>query len=534
MAKQENTNGGGAVDPGNPLGGMMGGLGALHMMLSGQPLAGSDQIDEMAKGLTGPIMDPSTKWLKFAAGALAPTAGGRFNESMSNALGALGGAQSEEAQLKAKYLPIVAQALLQRQMQQFTMAQNAYKLNTEFEQAATGALTGLLSDKDPNAVSVPAVVNTLKSLVAQGRIPAQFAQQYFQSVPPDAQQNPEKLRSWLMSRAVGSMEPNARLPAVTPKVELRSPTEGTAPFNVNPSAGTTGVGPMGGGAPATLKPADRLPVGVETPQGPAIRMPTTGKAAIAGSPEATAITAEALGGGGGAPSRSLVQDPATNEADKTSGGDFTKYQGSLADRVTSLQDVNQRIAQMREYTAKFRTGATAELRMKAASTMKDLLLSAGAPEQQAAALGDKLMGGDLTSAQAFQKVAVQGAMEALRSAMQSGRITQGEFAVFQRASPNLGMDPNGLEKVNNYFAQLLRNSNAEQNFITQQRAAGVPVNGIRAGWANYAQTHGYVSPTITTNEAKGSPGTPSRAVLGVDNEGRRMRINPANGLPEYE
>lgn len=67
-------------------------------------------------------IDKNRGWLAYAAGALQPTTGGGFGQSMGNALGAMSNVQGAQEALKASYIPHVTQALidaakLQHQMQ---------------------------------------------------------------------------------------------------------------------------------------------------------------------------------------------------------------------------------------------------------------------------------------------------------------------------------------------------------------------------------------------------------------------------------
>jgi hypothetical protein len=512
-----------AEDPG-----LAGGLGAMRLMMSGQGLPGQEQLDKLADQ---PIMDPSNKWLHFAAGALRPTQGGRFGDEMSNALGALAGANDKEAELRAKYMPIIASALLQRQQMAFSMATAQTKLTAEWDGLLTAGLTGLLTQ--PN-VTHEQVMGVIKGNVLKGRVPLQFAQQYANLIPTD----PRELRSYIMSKSVSAQNPEARQTSVTPKIDITGTGGSQTPMNTNPLAGP--VGPTGPGFPNTPTIAESKPTVVETPQGPMAHAPLTGKAGPVGSPEGVALTQEAVAGAGrplgvppgapqplaqqpptvpgappgavpgpgGAPSRSLAQNAANNKAELDSGANFAKYE----------ETVNMEVAALRS--------------LKAGALVKDMAQVVGVPDTQADALGKRVAGGDVAAMQEAQKLTVQGAMEQLRAAAGSGqRFTQFEYDKFLRANPGLVMDPKAMEKIHNFIAEQYRRASTEQNFLNTKRAQGVPVVEIPAMWdQEFQKTFG--RPTRTENIAVGSIGKPSTAQISTDTNGAKIKL--VDGIWVYE
>lgn len=538
----------------------LGGLGAMRMMISGHSLAGQAQLDQLA---SGPVMDPANKWLRYAAASLAPTKGGGFNESLSNSLNAYADSGDKESELRAKYLPVIAQALLQREQMQFTQANTMYKLNTEWDSALTGSLTGLLST--PGGVTPSSVEQAILAQVRQNKVPMAFARNWAAALPAD----PTQLQSYIRQKTVSMMSADARLGAVSPKVEMQDTGGVKVPVNTNPNSGNTPVGAMPGVLPNSLTPKDRLPVETSTVRGPMVRSPTTGEAAYVGSPEAQALSAAAAGGAGGAPatpsapvvplsgpagatgtqpvtvpgptgsgiSTSAQTDPVAMKLAETEATDFAKYTDSLNNKVSTLEDLNMRLGQERRYLSQFRTGATAEVRMKAAAMAKDLGATFGMPEAQTTAFANRIAGGDMGAAQAFQKLSTQGAMQALTSAMQAssgstaGRITQAEFAIFVKNNPNIDMDPNATEKIFNFVSDQYAKALREQDYVSTSRAGGMPLNQIRSTMARTRA--GFSPPTRATGVGKGtSPGTGSGA-LGTTLDGRPMVKNPQTGVWEY-
>ena len=571
-----------------------GALGALRMIMGGQQLPGTDLIEKMA---SQPVLDPSTKWLRAAGAAISPEANGNFAAGMGGALGALANTQSEEAKPKAQYMPIVAQALLQRQMQAFNMQLQSNKLLGEFDGTISSSVGGLLTQ--PNGVRPQDVYNAVGNLVQQGRVPMQYAQTWLANMPAD----PTALSSWLKTKVVGATSPKDAMSISSPDLKPQTTNGGVAMVNTNANAGPTPVGAVPGGVPQTAPdPKAFEPTVVETPYGKYAHYPFLGKAALVGSPENQTLAAqnEAIrasmsrqavapqgappqpppqqpqpmppqappqstpqpaappqpgpGPGPGSPaaapptlapvagpgpqaggSTSLGVDPVALEQQKAQvtkqTDDFVAYQKDLNGRLQALQDVLTRAGQMRDYLKDFRTGATAEARMKVAGGLKDLLLSAGVPTEQAAALGDKLMDGKLSSAQAFQKLAGTGAMDALKSAAGPGqRFTQAEFGVFSKNSPNLMMDPSAIEKILNVFSKGYQQTAAERDFVQKQLAAGTPMPAIRPMWSKFNEQR--TLPLVQNNVAAGTTGAPTQGVLGNSVSGRRIVTGP-DGVPRY-
>lgn len=528
-----------------------GGLEALRAIAYGDsPRPGEDMLSQ------SPI-DPSTKWLAYSAGALRP---GNFDQSMQGALGALAGEQSKESELKAKYLPLVAQALMQRQQMQLQMAMNQYKLTQDWEGALTGQLTGLLSKQGD--ITPEDVVGAISGPVRNGTVPQQFAQQFAQGLPVH---DPAALRDTIRRRAVATMNPEKRVEAVSPNVEMSNTGGALTPVNKNPNAAVP-LGALPGSVPMSLKPEDRVPKTVETPRGPVTASPTTGKAAPLGSPEGIAITQEALGGGAGAapqpvlpatggptapaglpmppagagvpaqsaPSVSQARSPAQLKYEENAGTDTAKYESNLNDRVDAMRDLSVRINEMRDQMKNFQPGAAANYRLKLGSWGKDLGAYVGMSPEKAAAFGDKLAGGNISSMQDFQKVAVTGAMEALRSAMQSGRITQGEFAVFQKNNPSIEMDPDALDKVTNFLTKQYQTASAEQQELGKYKATGADVTGFREYWNRKAQELGHAAPAVATGQGRGSVKPAVTQRVGTSLGGHKIVMNPTTHQWEYE
>lgn len=167
-------------------------VGALTAMrdaaYSGQPLSDAMSV------LNQPVVDPDTKWNAFAAGALKPATGG-FGEAFGNALGEYTGAQQKEAELKAKYLPLVANAMIAKQMQSTQLAESQYKLQQGFKSGVDAVLIPLVNKKGP--ITRTDVVGALGDAVNSGTVPGWYAQNQLRTMPLD---DPEAMSRYISGR----------------------------------------------------------------------------------------------------------------------------------------------------------------------------------------------------------------------------------------------------------------------------------------------------------------------------------------------
>jgi hypothetical protein len=116
------------------------------------------------------------------------------------------------------------------------------------------------------------------------------------------------------------------------------------------------------------------------------------------------------------------------------------YEKKLNERIGVGNRVAQKLNAQTELMKQFTPGAGVEVREKLARMAQAI----GVPNF----VVDGIAGGDLGAVQAFQKTAVQGAMEQLRQSMESGsRVAMQEFLIFQKNNPNITTDPRAIEKV---------------------------------------------------------------------------------------
>lgn len=488
----------------------------------------------------GDIIDPSAKWDAYAAGALRPSFGGA-GAHMSNALSALASGKMKEAELRSKYIPLVAQAIMQRQLQQAQLAMNAWKLNQDFDQAATGALASLLSL--PREINGADVISVLTGLRDRGMITPEKAIETYRGLG-DAVRDPTQLRERIQQMAISRTEPGKALEAITPKIEMQDMGGSRVPANVNPMSGLTPVGPvpaqpnpaLGGarGAPmppnATPGPVAGAPLGMAKTLTPGERLPhvgadAAGNATLTSPADGTTrypIPVEAPSAQPGAPTIPPRTTVTTKANDEAAGKDMAQYAEDLGGKITAMGDVQTRFGEMRMLMKDFRPGASGEMRTKLGGWLNDLAQSFGLSPEQAKRVSSVLNSGDFSSAQAFQKLAVQGAMEALRAAMEKGQITQGEFGVFRQNTPSVTMDPRAMDKMMNFVARQQAYYTTELEEYTKFRQSGGDLQSWKSTWSKKAKDLGYTVPTLRSGSGMGNPEQPSSSRLSRDKSGRAI------------
>lgn len=155
-------------------------------------------------------VDPSAKWTHFAAAALAPTKGGHFSESLSNALGAQATQQDKDAELQARYIPILYDARMKRAQAQ---AQQQAQQQAQLQAWGTAMTGGMASLLDKPVITKQDAFGVAQAAVQQGRAPAKFAQEYVDQLPDD----PAELTAYIRRAALQATDPFRHVAA--PKFE---------------------------------------------------------------------------------------------------------------------------------------------------------------------------------------------------------------------------------------------------------------------------------------------------------------------------
>jgi hypothetical protein len=212
-----------------------------------------------------------------------------------------------------------------------------------------------------------------------------------------------------------------------------------------------------------------------------------GPAELAGSKAAAEAQATA-------PTKTLLafQEPRAKAA--------AEYSAKLNDTVSVGQDLMQRIEEARGALAQFKPGWGSESRGNVAQIAKAL----GASDDLVA----RINGGDLAAKQEFVKLSAQSAMETLRQSLAgAGRITQQEFAVFQKNNPNIELQPDAIQKIYDFQQRLYQRTLAEQQGFDKYIAGGGDPARWQAQWARTVDPKG--SGTIRTPAQQAAPAAPS-------------------------
>lgn len=489
-------------------------------------------------------VDPRAKWEMYAGAALKPATGG-FGESMGNALSALGEGRQQESALRTKYLPLVAQAMLQRQIQASLLAKQMWELNQGFDKAGVGALAGLLTKKEP--ITGSDVVQSLKSAMDRQQLDQRAALAIYRNLPVN---DPAALRVAINKLVIGGLDDKERYSAVTPKAEMTDTGGGRVPLNMNPNA-PQGVGsPLGPTTGKGLAPGERFKVEKDPAgnsyivdlesntqyfpnSGSAPRAPSGGlpPAQVPGQspasiPGASPSSPDGFSDPGNPGVRALpIRQPPLagpgrktvtgNKFEEKTGTDIADYQTQLSESLDAMRNVQQRMTEMKDLVKQFQPGASGELRLKLSSWLKDLSVTLGLSPEQADSVGRSVSKGDISSAQAFQKLAVQGTLDILKAA--NPRFTQAEFGVISQNNPNIALDPESIDKMLNFMTKQYQLKSAEMQEFDAFRKGGNDLGGWHAYWNRRAQELGHIKPTTTERSGKESP-------VFNDTGGRKMKL----------
>jgi len=465
--------------------------------------------------LPADVTDPSAKWNAFTAGVLRPATGG-FGEAFSNGLSGLAEGQQKEAELKAKYLPLVAQALMQRQLQAATLAMQQWKLNQDFDAAGVSALTGLLSKKGP--ILPQDAMSALGAAVQRGTIPLRQAQLLLSSLPSE----PAELRDAINRMVIGKLPQNEQYNAVTAKPKFLNTGPNETPVNENPNAPVVVGAPVGRSTGKELAPGERYKTAKDQANNEYIIDLATNQRYYPGAASAPATPGQGTGTPPGAAGAPPIRGAANAKFSERQGEDLSKYAGEMHDSLEAMRSLQQRLDTMRGYVKGFQPGATADARVNLAKWLKDTAASLGLSPEQADSIAGSVAKGDLSDAQAFQKLAVQGTLDILKAA--NPRFTQAEFATIAQNNPNIALDPKSLDKMINFITRQYQFKSAEQREFDTYRRSDQNLEGWYPYWNQRAQELGYIKPTLQTGTARGSSVKKTETAVNTDARGRKIKL----------
>lgn len=209
------------------------------------------------------------------------------------------------------------------------------------------------------------------------------------------------------------------------------------------------------------------------------------------------------------------------EFQKDVGKKLGGYYEDLDQSLQALRNTQMRLGEMRQLVTQYRPGAAGDLRLQLGAWAKDLGQTLGLTPEQSAAISSSIAKGDVSSAQAFQKLAIQGTIDILKAA--TPRFTQAEFAVVSKNSPNIILDPAAFDKMQNFMTNQYRYKSAESQEFMNYYKSGKDITNWPNEWNKMSQQLGYVKPTYVSNISQGSRGSPSSTRVGVALDGRPVR-----------
>ena len=405
---------------------------------------------EMLHSLTSDMINPDAKWYAFMSGMSKPQP--TFGGNLSDAMGALSNSMYKESELKAQYLPLMANAMATQANRLLEAQKLMWTQGEAYNQRAISGLVPLLRTGQP--IAPEQVHQVLSNLIATNQLPANLGAEYFRQV---TQKNPTDASEAIRGLLMTSLKPEGQEGAVAPPMEYSN----LGGMDVaRPKETRYGLTPPIAPTQMPRSPAPQAPSIQTSPGGPLVVSPDQGTAAPANSPLARSIAAQANslrfpgmpGGAGPAPAGAPVppvaasgQPPAAGAspgAPPQAGGpvpsamtgapghpasdipafpmpsrfmtgpsgtpiDNPHYEASMADRtadraqfmkdttsnsaaVAQGQSLLMRMDRIQKYAAIAKTGDLAPLRYDLGATLRDLSGTFGLSPEQSKALGDKI------------------------------------------------------------------------------------------------------------------------------------------------
>lgn len=202
---------------------------------------------------------------------------------------------------------------------------------------------------------------------------------------------------------------------------------------------------------------------------------------------------------------------AAEKAASDAGAGFTKgraenmvkYEDGLNSRVAEGSNLNMRLQESLKAMENFQNGGGKETRAR----LGQLAQAFNMPDS----VVNGVAGGDLASMQEFNKLAVQQAMEVLKSSMGgAGRIAQAEFKVFQANNPNLDTDSRAVRKIFDFNTRVYQRDIAEQKAFNEHVDAKRDPAKFPMDWSSRSAQQGFTDPNLSA--VPGAQSAPSRPV----------------------
>lgn len=418
--------------------GMAGALSQLAYGGQGNPMSA---IPELMAEMVPRSGDEDAERLSYWAGFGAPNSTGQLSGAIGNAMKAQSDTRLDRDKLRAQYVPLIMQSLVQGQQ----MTLSAANAGRDFLKDVNPKVdTHLASMRTDNAEpSYGDVMERVMQLGDEYQIPAQVLQSRMRSIPKD----PAELRTYLdrlTSAAAGADKMVSSTGSNAAGVQVRT----------NANRGTTSV--LGTGAERSgATPAQGTP-------------PGTGKAEA---------------------------NPTSGQVDweKATRGDPKAYEEALRSRADSFSQMMSRMNEQAKYAETFQPGRYAGVAGGLAAAVKDIgMRLPGINPKTVEDLAAKLVGAPAGSPQAvastqlFKQLAQQETLAQLKTSLGEGqRLNQSEYQNFARANLGEAMDPETFKGMREFF----------------YKQAADTANKY-SHWADYVSDPSVTKPSVTNFDAR--------------------------------
>ncbi len=390
------------TEPATP--GMAGALSQVAYGSAGNPMA---QLPELLKEMVPRSGDTDAESLSFWGGFGKPNTTGQLSGALGNAMEAQSATRLERDKLRAQYVPLIMQSLVQGQQ----MSVAAANAGRDFLKDVNPKLdTHLAAMRTDNAEPVYGdVMNRVMQLGEEYQIPPHILHARLKSIPKD----PEELRTYLDRLASAQAGADKMVPGAATDAAGRQ-------VRVNPNKGTTAV--LGSG---------------DQPKG--------GKA----------------GAGTGAAAGATENNPTSSQVDweKNTRGDVKGYEEGLRGRADAFAQMMARMNEQAKYVDTFQPGRYAGVVGGLAAAIKDIgTRLPGINPKAVEDLANKLVNAPPGSTQAvaasqlFKQLAQQETLAQLKTALGEGqRLNQSEYQNFSKANLGEAMDPESFKGLRDFF-----------------------------------------------------------------------------------
>ena len=446
--------------------GMAGALSQLAYGDQGNPMA---QLPELLKEMVPRSGDADAESLSFWGGFGQPNTTGQLSGALGNAMRAQSDTRLDRDKLRAQYVPLIMQSLVQGQQMSLSAANAGRDFLKDVNPKIDTHLAAMRTDNA--APTYGDVLGRVMQLADEYQVPSHVLHARLKSIPKD----PEELKVYL-----------DRLTSAAAGADKMVPSSGTDAagrnIRINPNKGTTAL--LGSGAE-------------QTGAGPG-----QGAAAKAGLPEA---------------------NPTSGQVDweKSTRGDPKAYEEALRSRADSFSQMMARMNEQAKYVDSFQTGRYAGVAGGLAAAVKDIgLRLPGINPKTVEDLAAKLVNAPpgspqaVASGQLFKQLAQQETLAQLKTSLGEGqRLNQAEYQNFARANLGEAMDPETFKGMREFFykqaADTANKYSQWAEYVDDPKVTRPSVTGFDAKHARktidyYLAGNTDVVPTGRTGDAKPS------------------------------